>query len=263
MHKTIALVQVRMGSFRLPDKALLKLCNRPILGHIFDRIRASCLVDNIIVATSNKKTDNSISEFCIQENIICEKGDEEDVCKRMYDVIQKYPAENYLRFCGDAPMQDPGVIDNIIRFHLETGADYTTNGVGQTRTFPLGIDVRIAKKYLFIDSFEKRKDSLKNAENPLAYVHNHLEKYKIFLYKAPLEITRPELRFIADYPEDMEILKAVFDALYPDNPLFGCREAIHYVDSHSRLKEIMNTVKFRLSKRISKTSIDDSYKRKC
>ncbi|MCK4532346.1 NTP transferase domain-containing protein [bacterium] len=263
MHRVIALVQVRMSSSRLPGKALMPLCNRPILGHIIDRIRAAHLVDNIVIATSNREQDNCISKFCKQENVVCERGDEVDVCKRMYDVMEKYSADNYLRFCGDAPMHDPEVIDSIIRFHLETGADYTTNGVGQTRTFPLGIDVRIAKGYLFIDSFEKRDDSLKKAENPLAYVHNHLEKYKISLYKAPIEITRPELRFIADYPEDMGVLKTVFDAFYPDNPLFGCREAIYYVDSHPHLKETMNTVKSHLSKRISSTLRDASYKRKC
>ena len=139
-------------------------------------------------------------------------------------------------------MQDSGVIDEVIKFHLNAGADYTTNGVKETRTFPLGIDVRIAKRQLFIDSFRERDESLQNAENPLAYVHIHPQNYKISLYEASAPLRRPELRFIVDYSEDMAILRRVFNALYVNNPLFGCAEAIAYVDSHPQLKELMGVV---------------------
>lgn len=263
MKTIIAFIQTRMKSSRLPGKALLSLCGRTVIGHLIDRIRAVSLIDDIVVATSKEKEDDSIQEFCENKGVACVRGSETDVCGRMYDATKRYPSHHYLRFCGDAPMQDPEVIEKVIRFHLKAEADYTTNGIGETRTFPLGIDVRIAKKRLFTESFQKRDNSLREMENPLAQVHNYPERYNISLYKAAGPLKRPELRFIVDYPEDMDILREVFNALYYKNPLFGCHEAIVYVDSHPHLKKLMNLIKDHLRHRKSQTSKDIGYRLKC
>lgn len=263
MKNVVALIQVRMGSSRVPGKALIPLCGRPLLGHLLDRVRSSALVDDVVVATSNLERDDCIEQFCCCEKVSCVRGSEDDVCKRMNTAVQMHPAHHYLRFCGDAPMQDKVIISEVIRLHLDSGADYTTNGVDEERTFPLGLDVRIARRELFIDSLRERGDELRNRENPLAFVHENRSGYNLATFKATGQRLRPELRFVADYPEDVRMLGDVFDALYPIEPLFGCKRAIDYVDGNPSLKRLMNSVKDQLSRRTSATSSDTSYIQKC
>ncbi|MFC2156804.1 hypothetical protein ACFLT9_03105 [Acidobacteriota bacterium] len=100
-------------------------------------------------------------------------------------------------------------------------------------------------------------------ENPLAYVHNNMEKYKTALYSIEGECARPELRFNVDYVEDVTILDEIMRALSAENPFFGCREVINYTDAHPHLKRLMNIVKDHLSKRDSLTSLDESFLSRC
>lgn len=263
MKECIAIIQARMASSRLPGKVLLPLCGRPVLGHITDRLRASTYVNDVVVATSDNQSDDGIQIFCIDEGIQCIRGSESDVCKRFKDTINKYSARHYLRVCGDSPIQDVSIIDNVIREHIKSNADYTTNGFEETRTFPKGVDVRIARRELFLECYEERDSQLKLMENPLAYVHEHLKDYNVGIYRADSAMRRPELRFVADYAEDMKILNSVFEKLYRDNELFGCADAVRHVDYYPELKKLMNVVKGKLAMRMSKTSVDGSFKQLC
>ena len=47
--KTVAIIQARMGSTRLPGKVLRPLCGKTILAHVIDRVRVSQEIDEIVV----------------------------------------------------------------------------------------------------------------------------------------------------------------------------------------------------------------------
>ncbi len=50
--KTVAIIQARMGSTRLPGKVLLPLCGKPMLTHIAERVVAAAGVQRVVVATT-------------------------------------------------------------------------------------------------------------------------------------------------------------------------------------------------------------------
>ncbi len=53
--RTVAIIQARMGSTRLPGKVLKNLLGKPMLVHIFNRVNQSKLVDQVVIATSINK----------------------------------------------------------------------------------------------------------------------------------------------------------------------------------------------------------------
>ena len=57
---SLAIIQARMSSRRLPGKAMMLLQNKPIIWHIVQRLKLSKEISRIIVATSEDKTD----DFC-------------------------------------------------------------------------------------------------------------------------------------------------------------------------------------------------------
>ena len=55
--KISAIIEARMGSKRLPGNVLMKILNKPILLHIFERLSKSVYIDDIIIATTNQSQD--------------------------------------------------------------------------------------------------------------------------------------------------------------------------------------------------------------
>ena len=45
-------------------------------------------------------------------------------------------------------------------------------------------------------------------------------------------------RLTLDYPEDYELLKAVYQALYPKNPIFSMRDILEFLNTHPEIKKL-------------------------
>jgi spore coat polysaccharide biosynthesis protein SpsF len=84
------IIQARMGSSRLPNKVLLKYKNLSILDILINRLKNSRLIDKIIIATTNKKRDIKIVNYCKKNNIKYFRGSETDVLSRYYLAAKKY-----------------------------------------------------------------------------------------------------------------------------------------------------------------------------
>ena len=60
---TVAIIQARMGSTRLPGKVLMDICGKPMLQHVIERVQSPVL-DNMVVATTMLDEDDAIVELC-------------------------------------------------------------------------------------------------------------------------------------------------------------------------------------------------------
>ena len=77
--KTAAIIQARMGSTRLPGKVLAEVVGQPLLFHVVRRARRAQTLDGVIVATSDSKADDVVSQFCREMGVACFRGSEADV----------------------------------------------------------------------------------------------------------------------------------------------------------------------------------------
>jgi len=62
--KIVAIIQARMGSSRLPGKALKDINGRSMLARVVRRAGRSSLIDRVVVATTDKKSDDAIVNEC-------------------------------------------------------------------------------------------------------------------------------------------------------------------------------------------------------
>ncbi|HAO22837.1 MAG TPA: acylneuraminate cytidylyltransferase, partial [Desulfobacteraceae bacterium] len=60
--KTVAIIQARMGSTRLPGKVLMPLCGKSVLAHTIDRVKSCSLITQTVVATTTLSRDQAIIE---------------------------------------------------------------------------------------------------------------------------------------------------------------------------------------------------------
>ena len=70
----------------------------------------------IIVATSVKKTDQEIIDYCIYKNLDYYRGDLVNVASRFYNIIKIYNLDFFVRVCADSPLLDGNLIKKAVAF---------------------------------------------------------------------------------------------------------------------------------------------------
>ena len=77
--KVIAIVQARMGSARFPDKMLADIHGRPLLAILYERLRRSHRLCEVVIATSGCIKDDRLVEYCRNSGIPYFRGSETDL----------------------------------------------------------------------------------------------------------------------------------------------------------------------------------------
>src|SRR5262249_47334818 len=119
--KIVATVQVRMGSSRLPGKALREVAGKPLLGHLLDRLALARRLDGIVVATSVRAENDAIEAYCGSRQIPCFRGDEDDVLGRMLGALRAHDAAVGVEVFGDCPLIDPAIVDQFVDLFTQSG----------------------------------------------------------------------------------------------------------------------------------------------
>jgi spore coat polysaccharide biosynthesis protein SpsF (cytidylyltransferase family) len=167
MHvRSVAIIQARMTSTRLPGKVMADLCGKPALEHMIERVRRAELLDDIVVATTVNADDDPVSDLCRRLDIQVFRGDEADVLGRFQGAAAETGAEAIIRLTGDCPMIDPKVIDEVISVFDGGAYDHVSNC--NIRTYPDGLDVEAFTRGALNEAAEK-------ADHP--YLREHVTPY--------------------------------------------------------------------------------------
>jgi spore coat polysaccharide biosynthesis protein SpsF len=244
----LAFIQARMGSTRLPAKALLDLAGRPALAHVIERLKHSRLTSESIVTTTISRDDLPIVGLCADLGIRVYCGHEDDPLERYYQAARLFGADHVVRIKGDCPAIDPDVVDQAIRLHLQTGADYTGNTL--ERSYPVGQDVEILTRRT-LEQVWREAGLRSEREHLTLYIPSHPERFRISHLKQAADHSAK--RWTLDYPEDYELLKRIFDALYPHDPLFGMGAILLFLAAHPALERLNAHIPVDAGVRISRT----------
>lgn len=217
--KTVAIIQARMGSKRLPGKMMLDLAGQPVLKVIVDRVRAAKRVNQVIVATSLASADVAIERLCLKERIDCYRGSEDDVLDRVYQAALNNHANYIVDITGDCPLVDPRHIDKIIddllgtsrSFHSAerdaTNPDYAANC--WVREWPDGLDIQAYT----MAALEKIWNSPKSIREHVGWnIPQHADEFNFDIRQtcAPKRYEHPEWGLTLDEPKDYKLLKMLF-----------------------------------------------------
>ena len=230
----LAILQARMSSTRLPGKVLRPLAGAPMILREIERVRRSRRVDQLVVATSEDRTDDVLADVLQGAGVSVFRGDLDDVLGRYAGALEANgPAEHVLRLTGDCPFLDWQVIDAVIERHLETGVDYTANTWGR-RTFPKGLDADIVKREVLLQAAAEATDPYER-EHVLPFIYRRPERYSLQGYAQARD--EGELRWTVDLPEDYAFASQVYDALYPVDAAFSCDDIRRFLAARPDLAD--------------------------
>jgi spore coat polysaccharide biosynthesis protein SpsF len=172
----LAIIQSRYNSLRLPGKALLRLGSKEILARCANRVSSANLVSDVLVATSNRKTDQPIVGFCKQEGLSTHLGSLNDVGTRLLTAAEAKKSSSFVRICGDSPFIDPEVIDTAISLYTSSEFDLVTNVF--PRSFPKGQSVEIINTKTLQKACEQLR-TMDEMEHATSFFYNHPNDFKI------------------------------------------------------------------------------------
>jgi spore coat polysaccharide biosynthesis protein SpsF len=210
----VAVVQARVSSSRLPGKVLLPILGRPMLAVQLERITRARRPDRIVVATSTEPADDAVAAVADAAGVETYRGPLDDVLARVHGA--SIGADHAVRLTADCPLTDPAMIDRVVDAHLETGADFTSNA--WVRTFPDGLDVEVMRtSALALAHFEARLPS--EREHVTSFLDQNPERFRLHAVTGAPDLSN--LRWVVEREEDLTVVRAVFERLYPVDPAFG------------------------------------------
>jgi spore coat polysaccharide biosynthesis protein SpsF len=218
----LAILQARMTSTRLPGKVLKPLLGQPMLARQIERVLRAGRIEQLVVATSDHASDDGLEAFCVSHGVACYRGSLTDVLGRYWGAAQAFgPSAHVVRLTGDCPLADPEVIDATLAWHLETGADFTSND--QKLTFPKGLDVEVFKSAHLETAFREAAEPYER-EHVTPFFLNHPHRFRL----ENIECDPPmgHLRWTVDTPEDFDFVERVYRELYPANPAFTSEDVV-------------------------------------
>lgn len=209
--KTVAVIQARMGSSRLPGKVLMDIGGKSMLAHVVARAQQAHKVDEVLVATTTSASDDAIVDFCTREKIRCFRGSEADVLDRFYGATQFAGADAVVRITADCPLLDPEVIDRVVVTLHETGCDYATNTLRYT--YPDGLDVEAFTAGALQRAWrEAEKPSQREHVTPYLRTEDGFSRRNV---ENEADLSPHNYRWTVDTPADIAFVRSIFDALSP------------------------------------------------
>lgn len=230
MSQVIGVIQARMGSSRLPGKALLPLAGKPLVWHIIDRMRRVRGVDRIVLATTLDPRNEPLIDFVRGEGLeVFRHPLEDDIAGRIAGAIAPYTGEVVLKTGGDCPLIDPAVLQRMVDVGLsDPAADFVSNRV--VWSYPLGLsaDVVSRRSIAWADANLHKPEE---RELFALYLRDHPDQFKV------VPITQSENmshhNWCVDTPEDMAFVGRIFDALYREGECFGLVETLAFLESRA------------------------------
>lgn len=231
--KTVAIIQARMGSTRLPNKVLAEIAGQPMLGHVVRRVQQCQTVNQVVVATSVSPADDAIEQLCAEYGIACFRGSEDDVLDRYYQAAKACGAEVVVRLTGDCPLIDPEVIDLVVRAFKQGRYDYVSNILRYT--FPDGLDTEVF-------SFPALQQAWLEAKKPSEREHvtpylRHSGKFKVHNVISDVDLSPQGHRWTVDEPADLDFIRQVYRSFAPRTD-FGMQEVLELLQQRPELREI-------------------------
>lgn len=205
--KTVAIVQARLGSTRLPGKILLDIAGETMIERVVSRLESAKLVDQVVIATTYAQQDDLFVEFCKEQCWDYHRGSENDVLSRYVGAAKEFSADRVLRVTSDCPLIDPGIVDELISTaSLSDNLDYSCN-FHPHRRYPRGLDCEVLSKTALsrIDRVAKSPDF---REHVTLYAYKNPNQFSMGSVACSADYSH--LRWTVDTEKDLKLIREIY-----------------------------------------------------
>lgn len=231
-------IPARLDSERLSKKHLKEINGEPIIKILVKRLEESRLIRNVIVCTTDQKTDDELVDFLKRENILVFRGDKKDIIHRFLKTAEYFQTDIIIDVEGDKIYTDTEYVDHIANelensdYEFITGSSSKDNFDPSSSVhgfIPAGIKVSALKKIFQFKKTDNTETGYKEF-----FTSNPIIKKK-FITIEDIKIPNHS-RFTIDYLEDYNCAKSIFAKL---GNFFHVKDVIELLEEQP---ELMNNL---------------------
>src|ERR1700752_3412120 len=110
--KAIAVIPARLASTRLPRKMLREIGGKPLIGVVYEAVRSSPLLAEVIIATDSEEIMSVCREHGWKAQMT--SSTHRSGTERVHEVSGREPADVYINVQGDEPLTRPEHIASLL-----------------------------------------------------------------------------------------------------------------------------------------------------
>ncbi len=204
MNNSGIVICVRLDSRRIPNKALQTINGTPIIKLLADRLLKSNIPICVAFPHYKGSQDYKVHEVLKDLPINFYYGSKDNVLDRFFNAAQENNYQTIVRVTADDILIDTDLMKEMIKQHQLSGSDYTfvRNCIEGTGAEIVSMDV------------VKQAYSEWETTQPIEHLSYVFKQYsnQIMEY-LPMETSYRDVRLTIDYPEDLEVMKCVYDVI--------------------------------------------------
>lgn len=226
---TIAIVQARTGSTRLPGKVLMDLHGAPMILRQLERVRRAESLNGIVVATSDDPGDDDLTRVVQEAGYDVVRGSRDDVLARFIAAIDVRGPDAVVRITADCPLIDAHVIDQVVGAFQVSETDYLSNTM--VPTYPDGLDVEVCRAEVLRDVATRSTDP-DEREHVTLGIYRRPDEFQITNFVDPTGDDHSHLRWTVDTADDFAFVQRIYGALFARKPQFEYADVLEVLAQH-------------------------------
>jgi spore coat polysaccharide biosynthesis protein SpsF (cytidylyltransferase family) len=203
--RTVAVIQARMGSTRLPGKVLEPIGDRSLLAWTVDGVRAIPGLATVVVATTTEARDDRLADAAAALDVEVHRGPVRDVLTRCFEAVEPRQPDLVLRQTADNPFPDPSVAAAQIEALVAGELDYV--GIAG---WPIGIAAEVCRMDA-LGAAMHEATAAADREHVTPFLYSHPDRFRIGTLPrtAPVPVGGERWRYTVDTPADLELAGAL------------------------------------------------------
>jgi spore coat polysaccharide biosynthesis protein SpsF (cytidylyltransferase family) len=236
--RTVAVVQARMGSTRLPGKVLKDVGGQPLLALVLARVARTAGIDEVAVATSALAGDDPVAEEARRAGGRVVRGSEQDVLDRYATAAAELDADLVVRITADCPLVDPAVIEQLLALRSAQDLDYAGVLTGAAsdgrRHFPDGLDAEVLRTTVLAEA-AREATAAYDREHVTPFIKARPQRFRLGALEADEDLG--DERWTVDQAADLEFVRAVVARL-EDPASAGLRDILAVLAAEPQLRAL-------------------------
>jgi spore coat polysaccharide biosynthesis protein SpsF (cytidylyltransferase family) len=207
--RPLVVIQARAGGTRFPGKVLEDIVGLTLVECVIWRVARMRTAPAIVVAIPDTGDNDRLATVIERCGVRCFRGPEDRVLDRYVGAVGDWPGR-VLRVTADCPLIEPALLDQLAERVTRGDCDFAS--VNLERTWPHGLDAEAWSPNGWARMVERSGDE--HQEHVSGYAIAHPEEFSAVNITCPI----PGLahhRWTVDYPEDLELVRAVYAAIGP------------------------------------------------
>ncbi len=237
--KTVAIIQARLGSQRLPGKVLRQICGKSMIERVYERVLRCGRIDEVVIAISDSAHDDLLADYCDSKQWAFVRGSEHDVLSRFVLAAQFTQADRIVRVTSDCPLADPEIVGQVVDV-LDGGMDYACNFFPQ-RLYPRGLDAEAFTRET-LSRLDAQAKSPRYREHVTLLAYEKPSEFKIGSVSNRMD--HSHLRWTVDTELDLELVQTIYTHFSKlDQDLFGYSDVMRALSHNWQWCQINREIK--------------------